>query len=360
MKNNVTTWLAIGFAATFTLFGCKKDDPQPSDNASTPGAYQSGVFITNEGPFGSGTGTVSFLNRTTGTISNDIFQNANGIPLGNIVQSMSIHNGKAYVVVNNSGKVEVANADDFKSTGTITGLNMPRYFLGIDNTKGFISEWGPSGSEGYIKVVDLTTNAITSTITTGMGADQMLKINSSVYVACKGGFGTDSTITVINSTSNSIAANIKVGAAPNSMQIDANGKIWVLCGGQWNSSFTALDKTGKLMRINPLTNMVELTIDFSSTSSTPTNLTINKAKNQLYFSYQGAVMKQDISSVTLNATNIINRNFYALGVDPNSDYIYAGDAGNFSSNGYLIRYNTNYTKIDSFQVGIIPGGFCFR
>ena len=51
----------------FSISSCKKDDDTPS------GKYSSGVFITNEGPFGTGTGTVSFINRDSNNIENNIF-----------------------------------------------------------------------------------------------------------------------------------------------------------------------------------------------------------------------------------------------------------------------------------------------
>lgn len=361
MSKTTKQWLALSVALTFTVAGCKKEDPQPPANNITPGAYESsGVFITNEGPFGSGTGTVSFYNRNTGAVSNDIFQTANGVPLGNIVQSMSIYNGKGYIVVNNAGKMEVVNAGDFKSSASITGLNQPRYFLGIDNSKGYITEWGSTGTSGAVRVINLTNNTISSTISTGAGAESMVKVNNSVYVTCKGGYGNDSVLTVINSGTDAVITNIPVGPNPAGIQVDANGMIWVLCGGQWNTSFTALDKTGKLVRINPSTNTVEQAFTFSSTTSSPSNLTINAAKNKLYYTYNGAVYSHDISATSLSSAAFINRNFYGMGVDPSNDYLFGADAGNFTSNGYVIRFNTAGAKVDSFQVGIIPGGFFFK
>ncbi|MBI2271492.1 MAG: hypothetical protein HYU69_14200 [Bacteroidetes bacterium] len=355
----VTKWLAIGsIAFAVSISGCKKADPVNTNSPS--GAYGSGIFITCEGPYGSGTGTVSFYNRSTGAVSNDIFQTANSLPLGNVVQSMSVYNGKGYVAVNNAGKVEVVTADNFKSSGTITGVNQPRYFLGIDNSKGYVTEWGTTGLNGAVKVINLATNTVSSTINTGKGAEKMVKSGNSVYVTCKGGFDNDSVVTVINSTTDVVSTSIKVGPNPDGIQVDANGKIWVLCGGRWNTSFTALAETGALVRINPSNNTVEQTYTFSSTSSTPSNLSINGAKNKLYYTYQGNIYTQDISAPGLSSTAFIGRSFYGMGIDSANDYLYGADAGNFSSNGYVIRFNATGSKVDSFQVGVIPNGFFFK
>ena len=135
MKSKQLFYLsALAIAITFT--SCKKDDPAPTPTPVVTAAttFMNGVFVTNEGPFGSGTGTISFYSRSSGSVSNDIFGAKNGYPLGNIVQSMEIYNSNAYIVVNNAGKVEVADGNTFAASGAITGFTNPRYFLGITPT----------------------------------------------------------------------------------------------------------------------------------------------------------------------------------------------------------------------------------
>lgn len=358
MKQTNKLLMMVLTITSISILGCKKDDTAPS---LTPGAYDAGVFITNEGQFGSGTGSVSFYNRTTGVVTNTVFEAANdGATLGNIVQSMGIYNSKGYIVVNNANKVVVVNGSDFKFVASITAVTQPRYFLGIDNSKAYVSEWGIGGVNGAIKVINLANNTVASSIGTGKGAEKMVKSGNYVYVSCQGGFGKDSVVSVINTVTDAVVSTISVGASPSGIEIDANGKIWVLCGGEWNSSYTSLNKTGKLVRIDPNTNKIDQTFDFTSTTSKPSNLTINAAKNKLYYNYQGRVYSQDITATALSNTIFINKNFYGIGVDPNNDYVYASDAGNYTSAGYVFRYNNTGAKIDSMKVGIAPGGFCFR
>lgn len=348
------------FAVLVSLSACKKDEPQPQTPTPTPSAFESGVFITNEGPYGNGTGTISYFNKTNSTVSNDIFESKNSYPLGNIVQSMSIYNSKGYIVVNNAGKVEIVDANTFASAGVISGLNSPRYFLGVNSTTGYVSEWGADGMTGAVKVINLSSNTVTSTIATGKGAENMLKVGDKVYVACSGGFGNDSVVTVIDALTNAVTGTINVGANPKSLQVDVNGKLWILCAGQWDVNYTMLEKTGSLVRINPATDAVELTLPLLSQYSQPFNLVINAAKTSLYYTFASEVYTQSVNASTLNTTPVISRNFYALGIDPATDYIYGGDAGNFSANGNVLRYSVSGTVIDSFAVGIAPNGFCFK
>lgn len=363
MMNKTKLFFYVGVFTTAIAFtGCKKDDPEPEPTNSTTAetTYNNGVFITNEGPFGSGTGTISFYNRSSGAVSNDIFEAKNSYPLGNIVQSMEIYNGKAYIVVNNAGKIEVADGTTFAANGVVSGFTYPRYFLGINSNKGYVSEWGSGGVAGAVKIVDLSTKTITGTIPTGKGAEGMLLAGSKVYVACGGGFDNDSVVTVINSNTNTATANINVGANPKSIKMDASGKVWVLCSGKWDPTYTFLMSPGKLVRIDTATNAVDLSLPFASTTSQPSNLVINNAKTVLYYSYNGSVFPHPSSASTLVATAIINRSFYGFGIDPTTDYFYGSDAVDFLSNGKVIRYNASATLLDSFAVGVIPGNFFFK
>ncbi len=348
---NMSKKLILPFLLIAALSGCKPDE----DN--TPqGDYETGVFISNEGPFGTGTGTVSFYNRTSGSVSNNIFEIVNNRPLGNVVNSIEVHNNKAYIVVNNAAKVEVVNVADFTSMGVIENVGTPRFFIGIDDTKGYLTDWN-SG----IKVIDLATNTISSTIATGgTGPEQMALIGSEVFVANLGGFGNDNTVSSINTTTDAITSTLQVGHRPQALTVDANGKLWVLCSGIQDWTVPANDTPGKLVRINPTTKTVELELSFATSSDHPISLITNTAKTKLYYSLNGGVYEVDVNATSLPSSALINRSFYNIGVDPVSGYLFGSNALDFVQNGYVVRYTLSGTVVDSFQVGIIPGNFYFN
>ena len=334
---------------------------EPKETAPPAGKYENGVLISHEGGFPGGTGTVSYFNRTTKSVENNIFEVVNARPLGSLVQSVRVHNGKAYMVVNNANRVEIADAKNFQSVGVINGLAFPRYFLGINDQKAYVSQWGADGLTGSVQVVDLNTNTVTKTIPTGRGAERMISVNNNVYVTCVGGYGSDNRVTVLDANTDQVVTNIIVGDNPNSIQLDANNKVWVLCGGAKDYTTPALSTAGSLVRINPGNNTVELTLPFDDTAELPEEMTINRARNGLFYSYSGAVYRHDINSPELSAAPFLYRYFYGLGIDPADDVLYAADAGDFASNGKVIRYNSaTGVALDSVQVGIIPAEFTFR
>ena len=352
MKNRFLS-LFIGLSLLLSQ-SCKKDttvDPP----LVVEHAYDHGVFITSEGLFPTGAGAVSFYNRVTGQVQKDIFQDVNGNPLGNIVQSIEIYDTLAYIVVNNGGTVEVVSAGTFKSKGTISGLTSPRYFMGISAGKAYVSDWA-----NFIAVIDLATRKVIDTIPAGTGPEQMVKTGNDVYVINGGGWSIDSTVTVINSVTDIATHTIRVAKRPTGIVTDGDGNVWVMCSGQSYGG----NSQGHLMRINSSTYKVDKDVPFPGTTLHPDKLAINKDKSKLYFLYSGGIYQINITSDVLEFTELVakgNFNLYNIGFDPVENVIFATDALGFQQAGLTYRFNTeNGSMIDSFGVGVVPGNFYFR
>ncbi len=351
MKKSKLVLLAA-LSGLFSLNACQKDDTD-----KTSDKYSDGIFIVNEGVFTTGTGTISFINRTADSVSHDIFNSVNGRPLGNVVQSMTIYNGKAYIVVNNASKVEVVDAATFKLEATISGLVSPRYFLAINSSKAYVTDWA-----GNVAVVDLDANVISKTITVNSGPEQMLMSGSQVYVLNSGGWNTDSTISVINSSTDQVAETIRIRHRPTGIVADKYGKIWVMCSGRgFNGWPQNNDSEGHLLRIDPLTNQVEYDYSFVSTSMHPDKLVINKTGDRLYFLFDGGIYSFSINDSNAVPVRFLSRtNLYSLGYDKADDYLYVSDPLDYQQDGWIYRYNASGgNMVDSIQAGIIPGNFCF-
>lgn len=347
---------AVLASATLFFTACDPD----SGPAAPKGAYEKGVFILNEGNFQKGNSAVSFFDRDAKTVVPDIFNTVNNRPLGDVAQSIIAHNDRAYLVINNSNKVEVVDINTFQSLGTISGLAMPRYFA-VANNKGYVTEWVNYGSKGRVSVVDLSTNTVTKTIEVGLMPENLIAVNNKIYV----GNVSENTLSVINAATDALETTLTLADSPNSLVLDANNKIWVLAGGKkaYNADFSVNEgqsTVGNLIRLNPTNNAVELTLPFTSRKDSPGQLKINGAKNKLYYRYAGKIYQLDITATALPTNALINRNFYGLGVDPATNLIYGADAGFFTSNGKVVRYNPNGSTLDSFQVGIGPNSFLFR
>ncbi|UYZ62850.1 DUF5074 domain-containing protein [Hymenobacter weizhouensis] len=349
--------LLLGTAATFSLAACDPDkDPEPTEQP----IVTKSVFVVNEGNFMRSNADISLFSKASATVTNrTLFSSTNGRALGDVAQSMAVQDSLGYIVVNNSNKVEVVSLAKFRSKATIAGLKLPRYFAAASSAKGYVTETvSYSASAGQVSVLDLKTNAVTKTIAVGRQPEQLLVAGSRLYVTNSG----ENTVTVINTTTDAVEGTIPVGDAPNSLALDRNGNVWVLCGGRvaYNPDFSvdyARTTKGSLALITP-DQLTATKREVESNRSAPGRLTINGARNQLYYTYQNGVYTLGIGDANLPTAPLIRRRFYGLGVDPQDNAIYGG-IGSFTAADKVIRYRSNGAAIDSFTVNIGPNGFVF-
>ena len=353
-KINLKQLMVILLSIVIFFNACDNDDDTIS------GIFSDGVFITNEGAYGAGNGSVSFYSYDGDTIINGIFESINNRSLGDVVQSLTVHNDRAYVVVNGSNKIEVVQNYDFIEYGIITDLISPRYFVGINNNKGYVTQWG---EDGVVKVIDLDGLAVIKTIAVGAGPEHLMYHNDYIYVANSGGLTNDNTISVIDPSTDEVIKTITLnGDSPRDFAVDANGDLWVLCNGYIEYDYTdwsvISETASKLIRINPTTNVVAQTITISDNQH-PTCLESGINGNNLFygggFGYQG-IYKMDITSTTIPSTPLLDKYYYGFNVNPETGNIYALEAPSFTANGTLWRYSTDGTELGSYEAGIGPNG----
>ncbi|MFD2246240.1 DUF5074 domain-containing protein [Pontibacter ruber] len=352
------------FVAAALLTGSLSFSSCENDNEGPSGEYaQDAVLVSNEGNFNSSNASVSYLNRSNGSVTNEIFKKANPeMVLGDVLQSMAVHGDRAFMVMNNSRKVVVANANTFKAEGEISGLEMPRYFVALNDSKGYVTEWVTFSGNGRVAVVDLKTLTVTKIIEVGINPERLLLAGGKLYVANR----EDNKLSVINTATDVLETTIPVTHGPNGLALDNNNNLWVTSSGlkvydpvTWEIS-TETSAPGTLSKINTSSNTVVDTANFSSRSASPGNLTTSKDKTRLYFTYNGKTYQQDPQVRQLSRTPFIGRSFNALGVDPATNYLYAARSTGYTSDGWVIRFNPSGAAVDSFRVGIAPNGFVFR
>ena len=130
-------WAAIA-AAAFTLAACDEDGFYPE---SAPRNGDIECLVLNEGVMNTNTGAISVVYRDS-SVAADAFQDANQRPMGDVAQSLALINGKYFVTLDNSKKVEVVDPATFRSLGTIlyTQAGYPRQIVAISETEAIVSD----------------------------------------------------------------------------------------------------------------------------------------------------------------------------------------------------------------------------
>jgi hypothetical protein len=322
---------------------------------NTPAQYNNGVFVINEGAFGSSNCELSFI-ASDNSVYNNLYGANNGSAiLGDVLQSMLISNGKAYLIVNNSNKVEVVNINNLKNEATIGGLVLPRYMVTY-NGKGYISEYITFGTNGKVMVVDLGTNTLVDSVQVGIEPENMMVVGNQILVANSG----DTTLHLINTT-NLTKTHIGNIDHPKYLTKTNDGNIWVLYTG--SPAWTGTQTDGGLLVLNSTATAIVKNINIGSTpTNNPSQLTTDG--NNLYYEYLGNIYKMDKNAVTAPASAFINApatSLYGLNYYAPSHTLLVADAKNFITSGVTKRYDASTgSLIDSLNVGVGPNGFVFN
>ena len=341
--------IIVIYVFAFSFFACKKKEVGPQRVDGAPYYQQEGskVVVGCEGNFGWGNASMSVYNTETKMNVNQVFNTQNNLPLGDVFQSATLFNGDLFIVVNNSNKIEVVDTINFISKGTITGLTSPRYFMGVSQSKAYVSDLYANA----ITIVNPTTFQIAGTISVSDWTEQMVLLNQTAYVTQKG----TNQVLLIDVVTDAIVDSITVGREPNSLVLDAFDNLWVLCSGGVN------EVTPSLVQINTTTNTVMKNLLFNSPSESPNNLQIDTSKTQLLY-LNDNLYQQSITETAINNNPILNAGntvFYGLGVNPYNNEIYLSDAIDYVQAGKVYRYSPTMSLIDDFTTGIIPQDFTF-
>jgi len=320
-----------------------KDDPE------LPFPEGHGAFILNEGNYLAGNGSLSFYSLETEKIYDNLFTAKNERPLGDIPTFMAVDGDRAFIIVNNSGTVEVIDLKTMESLGTISGIISPRQMV-IRERKAYVS----SLMSDFIYIVDIDNLVVTGSIDIGCNSEALVISGNRLFAANWSG---GDKITVVNLTDNTVEAEIKTGLEPESMVLDRNNRLWVLCtGGYMNEEIPGI------VKVNALTLAIEDELEFRTVSDNPSSLTLNTGGDTLYYIDEG-VRRMTVTSATLPANAFIStggRMFYKLAASPWNGMIMVTDAIDWQQKGDLLIYDKNGSLADTEQCGIIPGFIRFK
>jgi YVTN family beta-propeller protein len=334
-----------------------KDDMRPIHEFNKK---SSGVFIVCEGNFMYGNASLSYYDIKNKNVDNTVFIKANGIPLGDVAQSLSIIDTTAYIIVNNSGKIYGIDVNTFKYKGQITGLVSPRYMAVINPTKAYVSDMYSKS----IHIVNPKSYTVTGSIDIATETEKYYRHSSEEMILCDDYIFTNSwsynnKILVIDTKTDKLVDTITVLKQPRKIVLDKNKKLWVLCDGGFIGSTYSGDKG--IVKVDTKSREIEEIFTFS-TEKKLIDMKINATKDTIYF-INDHIYRFGVNDKQMPSQEYINsngRNLYAIGLDFYSSDIYLSDAVDYMQSGVVYRYNNKKEVLDKFDVGIIPNSFIFK
>lgn len=341
----------------FLLTGCMSWDY--GDSQEEFDATGDGLFILNEGNFQYGNATLSYYDPATNQVQNEVFFRANGMRLGDVAQSMTIHDGLGWVVVNNSHVIFAIDPTTFKEKGRIEDLTSPRYIHFVSDEKAYVTQlWdnrifivNPKTYRitGYIQVPDMTMESGST--------EQMVQYGKYVFCNC---WSYQNRIIKIDTETDRVIDELKIGIQPTSLVLDKYNKMWTVTDGGYEGSPYGYE-VPSLYKIDAETFTVEKQFKFKL-GDAPSEVQLNGERDKLYW------INDDIWCMDVTANRVPVRPFieyrdtkyYGLTVNPVNGEVYVADAIDYQQQGIIYRYSSAGVLMDEFYVGIIPGAFAWK
>jgi YVTN family beta-propeller protein len=348
-------YLKTAFCALIILTGCSKEEPTVAKEENPLSVK--GVYILNEGGFTKSNSSLTMIVPDSGKVYSDVFFAANNRGIGDVANDIVLYDKKAFIVVNNSHRIEVISTETHKLLGTINVPgNSPNKIVIANASKGYITNL----YKGTVTVFNPTTFAvITSDIPVGMNPQGMAVTGGKLFV-CNSGYGSDSTVSVIDVAKDSVIAVITTAKSPTDIAVDSDGDVIVLCNGYTDFVNSANDTPGSIAVIDPVLHTVKTTINLPLASyGHPGELTLS-GTGYGFTVVKNGLLKFDTRTNAIVNSSFIQRTGYSIAVDNVSERIYIGDAKDYNSNGTIYIYEKSGVLKDSADVGIVPGTIVFK
>ena len=332
--------LIVAFVVIFT--SCDKDEQQDDFPEISTG---NGFFVINEGNYGWGNASLGYVSLLNDKSYQKLFESANNKPLGDVFQSISLINDKLFLVVNNSGKIEVTDPNSITSVATITGLTSPRNITKVDENNALVTDLYAN----KIHIVNLDEYTVSGNMPVSGWTESIVASDENIFVSNM----KNHLIYVIDKAGLQITDSISTAPMPGKIILQDN-TLWVLCAG-----LPEENKNGALIAINTNTHEIKNNIELSPSSFA--DMAISPDNTKLYILTEG-IYEVSTSSPEFPENALISAagmQFYGLGVDPSNGDIYVSDAIDYVQRGVIMRYNASGTFIRKYEADIIPGGFFF-
>lgn len=336
-------FLAIFSTALFA--SCDKDDPEPHSIDIPEGRL---LLIGNQGGFTNENAEVTLINLDQNTTTPNAFAHANdGALLGDILQSMTQIGDEIYLVVNNSAKVEVVNADDLTRTNTIAISNSsPRYMLDLGGDKAYVSDL----YSNVLHLIHPSTGTYGGQIDVGIAVESMAMYNGEVYAT---GIMGD-TLVVIDPATDEVIRGVGVPGRPDDLAFDALGRLWCMTEGEWEEG--GLEPMVYIFDPQDLTLLS--TLEFPEGTGIGSNMAMNSAGDIVYLMAGGEVYAVNIHDIQWPENPWKTQgslNYYSMFVDPQTDDVVIATSVDATQNGKVFIYSPDGAEKRSYTVGVFPG-----
>lgn len=341
----------------------------------TKGAY----VICSGNVWGGIQGSLTYIDYATGTASQNQFAAKNGRSLGSTPNNAIVYGDKMYIAVTDDNTIEVVNAKTLASVKQIKLTQLiddvigvsPRCITAADGII-YVSTYGASNYDwgtyttsgnGYVAAIDTLTFSLKDTYTVG-SYPEGLAVSGNYLVVANSDYSavTKASLSVINLSTKEVetVTNAQI-TNPTAVAI-AGSDIYVLDMGNY------YDVAGGIRKVTSADNVTTL-LDCTNATFVGTKI---YASNCVYGQNTDGFIVYDISTGSKkNYDSGVSKFFYpnVVTADPITGNIFVAsysenqDTPNnpsYTTNGYVVEYDANGTKLKEYNCGVGPNAIVFN
>lgn len=356
----------------FILQSCSKKDAPPQPEPPLPTG--TGLYILNEGLWHANNSTLTYYDLQTKKATPDYFNLVNKRGLGDTGNDIAIYGSKLYIVMNESGTLEIVDAYKGTSLKQIPlkdaqGKNLEPRYVAFDKGKAYITTYADK-----VVIVDTTSLTITGQFDCGKDPEGIAIVNNKIYIANTNGKSypqpMDSTVSVFDLNTLKEIKRITVGLNPYRLQADADGDVYVTCRGDYSPQHPAF-----VVALDTKQDVVKTKFN----DLRAINMTIYKDKAYLYGTaynstggsgdvdynvYVLDVKQEKVLTDAFITDRTFIRQFYGINVNPSNGDVYVCDAISYTSAGSKVYCFDPATGKKKFDITLndlapLPNGIVF-
>lgn len=349
-------WLIL---LCFCCNACVKDRPDHASKEFKVPPISWATIIVNEGNLGLGNASLSILDQQDWTMYNDVFEQVNNQPMGDIFQSIHQLGDQLYLLMNNSDEILVVDAETYVLKDKIA-IKKPRNMLQVGEHIAYVT----SLFNQQVYVLDTEhLNIIDSISLPFEHSEQLTLLNGYVYIC--NWHPQSSYIYKIDPLQHQIISSIDLGVqAAHDIIVDQNEHLWIFSGQphyQIPSAITIYDPANETILKQKIFDGVA---EYMKPALSPNADTIY----YLGVDYEGRLEGNGVFYSTITDPELTRHTFlsaapyqyfWGLGIDRSKGHLYLADPRGFIQKGRLSIYDLKGQLLFEDYTGIGPGNIYF-
>ena len=348
--SSILFWALMPFVL-FTVVSCHDDDEEEGYKIDA----RRGLIVVNEGSYYSHiNGSMDFLNFQDGLLERNVFDKVNLRTLGGTPNDAVVCKGKLFVATTDENRIEVMNARNLRAEEPVT-IIQPRE-LCTDGTYVYASSY----TGKVYKIDPKKQQVVVESQVVGVQLEGITVCNNFVYVAnsCNSDYTYNTNVVKMKAGDLSKVKDITVVCNPNVLETDGT-RVFVCSWGDYYSTPATAQQIDQNDQVSTITNAQYMTYHAG-------NLYMIHAPWGGTTTYQRFnVASQSLSALPIGAEVFSPCN---IGVDPLSGDIYVSSlsedpdmpgSASYTTDGYIIRYNSSGQFVSRYDAGVSPATLLF-